>query len=369
MLSTLNEYCNNNLENALELCLNKNLLFLGYLLSKTDIIPSTKYNVLKGQIVNSIISPGQITTKSKPDDMGARSSAPIPNQLDSKSESSVRKKIKLLCNFLTCEDLTKLWSKMKTGREKFELITGGEPDFYVVINRPPINEYPDLSKTILIRMEPNMEQFPQLWGDWASPNEHLFHRIIKPTLESHNNVEWHLSKSYNELKSLQIEKKHEFVVSTVLSEKYRDPGHIRRVDFVKFLEQKGVPVHVYGSNKWRYEDYKGSLPYHEKDKALFPYKYTFNAENHSLPGYFTEKLVDGILAECLVFYWGCPDIVKYLPKDSFIQLDLVDFEKDSDIIRTAIREDWWSKRIDSIRKAKSIILDELQFFSRLNKML
>ena len=151
-----------------------------------------------------------------------------------------------------------------------------------------------------------------------------------------------------------------------MSGKYSDTGHIRRVDFVKYIE-KHIPVHVYGSNKWDYKDYKGSLPYHQKDDALFPYKYTFNAENHEIFNYFTEKIVDGILCECLVFYWGCPNIREILDPRAYVQLSLISFDKDLEIIKKAIDEDWHTQRLPYIREAKQKILNELQFFPKLEK--
>jgi len=110
-------------------------------------------------------------------------------------------------------------------------------------------------------MEPKMEENYKLWGDWSAPDKKMFawggyHNT------HYNNNEWHLSKTYNELLTHHPKKDTTLdnCLSTVLSAKYKDTGHIKRVDFVKFLEKKGVNVHVYGSNKWEYKDYKGTLP-------------------------------------------------------------------------------------------------------------
>ena len=113
----------------------------------------------------------------------------------------------------------------------------------------------------------------------------------------------------------------------------------------------------------------GPLPPHDKNGGLLQYKYTFNAENHSIRNYYTEKLIDGILAECLVFYWGCPNVKDYIDERAYVQLELVDFEKDYQTVQKAINEDWHSQRLPYIREAKKKILDELQFFPRLEKIL
>jgi hypothetical protein len=155
----------------------------------------------------------------------------------------------------------------------------------------------------------------------------------------------------------------------VLSDKYQDPGHIKRIDFIRFLETKGMEVHVYGGNKFEWKNYKGTLPFQCKDDAMFPYKYVFNAENHEIRNYYTEKLIDGILAECLVFYWGCPNIRDFIDPEAYVKLELDDFEKDFQTIRRAINENWWEKRLPIIQKEKERILNYYQFFPRLERIL
>ena len=54
---------------------------------------------------------------------------------------------------------------------------------------------------------------------------------------------------------------------------------------------------------------------------------------------------------------------------AFVRLDLDDFEGAMAIVKRAIEEDWWSARIDIIRKEKHKILEEIGFFPRLKKVL
>jgi hypothetical protein len=219
-------------------------------------------------------------------------------------------------------------------------------------------------------MEPLMVEHPDMWGHWANPDEKLFIKACKHKDEL-NNIEWHLSKTYTELKTMTVVKNPEYdgIISTVLSAKYHDPGHIKRIDFVKFLEQKGMPVHVYGDNKFDYKDYKGALPYHCKDGGIFPYKYHFNVENHSVYNYVTEKIVDAILGESLCFYNGCFNLKEYLPEEAFVYIELSNFERDYETIKQAINEDWHTKKLPAIREAKRILLDELGFFPRLETII
>lgn len=281
-------------------------------------------------------------------------------------------KVMMLCNWCESKTLCDTWNKMTKGNYTWNNIrmVWEEPcDYYVVINCPPITVSPIPEKIILFHMEPHMVKDKHKWGDWAEPPDSIKFRGTHN--REYNNNEWHLSKTYTELSSEQVIKDDNLsnTLSTVLSDKYNDPGHIVRVDFVKFLERKGFPVHVYGGNRFEWKDYKGTLPLHCKDNAMFPYKYAFNAENHEIRNYYSEKLIDGILAECLVFYWGCPNVRDFIDENAYVQLSLVDFDKDLEIINRAIQENWWEKRIDIIRKEKHRILNELQLFPRLERIL
>ena len=107
----------------------------------------------------------------------------------------------------------------------------------------------------------------------------------------------------------------------------------------------------------------------KKDDSLLPYKYSFNCENHSIKNYCTEKLIDGILSETLTFYSGCYNVKDYIDEKAFVYLELSNFEKDYQTIKTAIEEDWWSQRLPFIKEAKKKILNDLQFFPRLHKII
>lgn len=288
---------------------------------------------------------------------------------NTKDDKKSYKKIRLLCNWCTTDELTLLWTKMSNNGSWKNLQLSLEPeipDYYVIINSPPSGVSFEPKKTIVFQMEPHMSKHVNKWKEWANPRSENFLRVFKHD-KDYNNLEWHLSKNYIELKSQEIikEKNLSKVISTVLSGKYTDPGHMKRVDFVKFLEKKEIDIHVFGNNRWNYKNYKGELPYHCKDNGIFPYKYTFNVENHEIPNYFTEKLIDGILGECLVFYSGSRTVREYIDERAYVYLELSNFEQDYDTIKKAIEDDLYTKRLPYIKEAKRKILDELQFFPRL----
>ena len=67
--------------------------------------------------------------------------------------------------------------------------------------------------------------------------------------------------------------------------------------------------------------------------------------------------------------YGCPNVTDYIDSDAFVLLDMNDFEKSYQTIKTAIKEDWWSQRINKIKQEKDKLLNEMAFFPRLRKVI
>lgn len=395
MSSAINQYISeNNINAALEQCLREQEYNLGILLyhiyGQND--TNTEKNRLFVQLndaLNSITKDGKIledvenvVNENNPsliEDVGEDiidNDIPIIEIEKNKKNEEIQDKtirVMLLCNWAESERICHIWNKMSKGNYRWnniEIVWEEPCDYFVVINCPPITIFPNLKNTILFHMEPLMAQYPEMWGDWGKPPKQDFLYCATHDTD-YNNTEWHISKTYTELCTEKIVKSKELdgVISAVLSDKYKDPGHIRRIDFAKFLDRKGVKFHVFGGSKFDWNDYKGPLPLHQKDNAMLPYKYVFNAENHEIPNYFTEKLVDGILSECLVFYWGCANIRNFFDERAFVMLSLEDFDADLAIIEQAINENWWEQRLPYILEAKKKILEYYQFFPRLERIL
>jgi hypothetical protein len=249
-------------------------------------------------------------------------------------------------------------------------------DYYVIINYPLGNEHFIPEKTIIFQMEPwvfnnNCNWGVKTWNNWSIPDESKFLKVIGRKTDDYNNVLSQLELNYNDLINLKYDiKKDE--LSTICSSKYFDEGHIHRIDFLKYIEDKNdIKLNIFNSdNKFNFKNYKGSLtPYINKSNGLIPFKYYFMVENNYEENFITEKIWEPIISETLCFYYGCPNITKYINKDAFVLLDMYDFEKSYQIIKQAIEEDWWSKRIDIIKKEKNRILNEMQFFPRIEKII
>jgi GR25 family glycosyltransferase involved in LPS biosynthesis len=284
-------------------------------------------------------------------------------------------RVKMLCNWCSSKDLCNEWSNMCESGYTWKNIEitwdDCNIDYWVIINKPCDNSYYDPKRTIVFQMEPWINNESHLWGvktwdEWAQPDENKFLAVRGRKTKCHNNAFWQLELNLNELIDLKYENENKMdAVSSICSSKYYDEGHIARIDFLKFLETKGgIPLDIFNQdNQHNFKTYRGPLtPYVDKSKGIAPYKYYFMVENNYEENFITEKIWEPILCETLVFYYGCPNVCDYINPEAFVQLDMNDFEKSYQIIKQAIEEDWWSKRIEAIRREKKKILDELAFF-------
>ena len=186
------------------------------------------------------------------------------------------------------------------------------------------------------------------------------------------------------------------VLSTVQSSKYTDPGHKKRIDFLKCYERlldaqqkqahprklgaskPSAPVlvlpavDIFGyDNVHGFQSYRGALPVWGKNDALVPYKYTFHAENQSLHNYYTEKIVDALMTETLCFYWGCPNLQDYIDPRAFVRLNLEDaksYEEGAWQVAACIAKDEWLRRLPYIRQAKRKVQLQLQLLPTLDRI-
>ena len=284
-------------------------------------------------------------------------------------------RVKMLCNWCSSKDLCNEWSNMcERGYiwKNIEITWDDcNIDYWVIINKPCDNSYYDPKRTIVFQMEPWVNNESHLWGvktwgSWAEPDENKFLAVRGRKTKCHNNAFWQLELNYNELIDLKYENENKLdAVSSICSSKYYDEGHIARIDFLKFLETKGgIPLDVFNQdNQHKFKTYRGPLtPYVDKSKGIAPYKYYFMVENNYEENFITEKIWEPILCETLVFYYGCLNVCDYINPEAFVQLDMNDFEKSYQIVKQAIEEDWWSQRIEAIRREKKKILNELAFF-------
>jgi hypothetical protein len=65
-----------------------------------------------------------------------------------------------------------------------------------------------------------------------------------------------------------------------------------------------------------FPSFKG--PVHRKRDIMRSYKFAIIFENAVFPGYLTEKILDAFFAGCVPVYLGAPDILNYIPAETFV---------------------------------------------------
>ena len=166
------------------------------------------------------------------------------------------------------------------------------------------------------------------------------------------------SKDYDELKSISIKDMPKpKTLSIITSHKRGTPGHLKRMQFVEYLQKnfKGN-FDVFGSGLNHIAD---------KWDGLAPYKYCLSIENSSTPHYFTEKLSDAFLAGCYPFYFGCPNILEYFPEGSLTVIDVNKPEESLKIIEETIKNNAFEKSLSKREEAKSLVIDKYNQFPML----
>jgi hypothetical protein len=301
-----------------------------------------------------------------------------------KSYLNKKIRVKLLCNWTNSKQLCEEWKHMCKKDlvwDDLEFVYSDDNiDFYVIINKPSNNEYYEPLRTIILHMEPWCFDSTQnwgvkTWGEWAKPNNYTFLQV-----RSHdkfvNNCLWQFPITWEWFKNNQIVKNNNFsnVISSICSSKYFDPGHIKRIDFLKFIENKNeIKLHIYNEdNQHNFKNWMGkgkAIANVNKNNGIVPYKYYFMCENNSEKNFITEKIWEPIITETLVFYWGCPNVSDYINPLAYVQLDMNDFEKSYNIIKESIENDLWEQRIKYIREEKQKILDYYNFFPTIHREL
>jgi hypothetical protein len=151
-------------------------------------------------------------------------------------------------------------------------------------------------------------------------------------------------------------------------------GHRLRNELVDYLHKDDFKYHLFGGMEYTmidktidmFKQYVG--PVDNKYNVLSRYKYSIAIENTNENNWFSEKIWDNIISECLTFYWGCPNLEKFLP-DCFIRLPLPDYRQCTFIMEKAIDNKEWEKRLPAIKRAKKKVLNELSLIPTMEKLI
>jgi hypothetical protein len=157
------------------------------------------------------------------------------------------------------------------------------------------------------------------------------------------------------LKQLPIKTK---IMSMMISDKASQSGHIYRHELVQKILQTNLPIDIYGRGCKFYKhlndprirgEFVEGEPYND-------YQYHICIENCQTNHYFSEKIMNPLLANTIPIYLGCRNIDSYFP-DMVIKLS-GNIEEDISILRQLIIDTKFEKPTNihiDIEKVKNTI--------------
>lgn len=232
------------------------------------------------------------------------------------------------------------------------LIASNPPVSDIRIRCPEGNKWLFTGESPIEQYRWQTESFPlfdkvfTFWSSSVSPN----------IVHEQTSLPWHVEKSYDQLSALTaqvaaLSKRPE--VSWVTSNASHKEGHVLRMAFKDCLKANGFKFDLYG---------RGFEPIKDKFDGIYPYQYSLAIENYGCNDYWTEKIADCFLSWTVPIYWGAKNISQYFPENSFIQIDPSHPQEALKTIRAAIDDDFYSKNIDALAEARSLVLNKYQFF-------
>lgn len=160
--------------------------------------------------------------------------------------------------------------------------------------------------------------------------------------------------TYDDLRQMGPMTKTKMISTVCSSRQGRLTMHYRRFQFTDRLKADIPELEVFGH---------GVQPMNDKAEALDPYRYHITVENHVYKHHLTEKLPDAFLGYTLPFYHGCPNAAEYFPPESFIPIDMNDFDRTVQIIRSTLANNEYDDRLPYIIEARRRVLDEYNLFA------
>lgn len=151
------------------------------------------------------------------------------------------------------------------------------------------------------------------------------------------------------------------VLSTVCSSKQQTHTlHEARYNLTKVIADHIPELEWFG---------RGVRPMNKKYEVMDSYKYHIAIENYIGPHHWTEKLADSFLALCLPFYVGHESALEYFPEESIIFIPIDDPDRAAQIIREAIDNNEYEKRLPAIREARRLVLEKYNFWAITSKLI
>lgn len=164
---------------------------------------------------------------------------------------------------------------------------------------------------------------------------------------------WEPTLTYTELANLPLPEKVN-ALSVVVSNKVFHSGHRKRLAFIEQLRNRlGDRLLVFG---------RGIREVKDKAETILSMACHLAMENTVEPAYWTEKLSDAYLGYAFPIYSGCPDISRWFPPDSMLQIDIDRPAEAIGQIVDALDGGIWRQRRPDVLEARRRVLENETVF-------
>ncbi|KIH75770.1 Glycosyltransferase family 10 (fucosyltransferase) C-term [Geoalkalibacter ferrihydriticus] len=194
--------------------------------------------------------------------------------------------------------------------------------------------------------------------EWALP--HRSRIYAQPALQWFYGMGSERLITYDEMVAHPPSEKTRLIATVCSTKQQTHTLHQKRYQFTQELKKRIPELDIFGH---------GVRPMADKAESLDPYRYHVAIENFIGLHHWTEKLSDPFLGVTLPFYCGCPNASDYFPEESFIPIDINDVDGASEIIRKAMRDGEYEKRLPHILEARRRVLEEYNIFAVLSRLI
>lgn len=194
--------------------------------------------------------------------------------------------------------------------------------------------------------------------------------------------EWWLDEDYDTLSAMEPPKKTKDL-SCIMTNERNHVNHRVRIEYmIEFCKQYSDKVDLYGrihpelpKEQSLADSYKGLLGIDKghpnwgthywfgKRKALEPYRHSLEFVKRTNANYWGERFFDSMLMWCCPIYSGAIGLEKYIPKNSFVYLDV--FSTTPKEVMDTVNSDFREKNIKDIAEARNLMLNKYQIWSRI----
>ncbi len=169
---------------------------------------------------------------------------------------------------------------------------------------------------------------------------------------------WLDGRSFDAHADYPLPEKTQCISAVASGKKMKHTDHYKRYQLLSHLQEHVDHFDWYGY---------GMKPLQMKHDALAAYSYHVVIENYAEDFHWSEKIADALVHYCLPFYAGDAHLDQVLPAESFIRIPLDNPTEATRIIKEAIANDEYSKRLPAIVQARQQLLEKNNLWQQIIK--